>query len=237
MVDGVATVRSPANPLDAAPARRFLGIDPTVQEVLPGHLPIAWGSQWGEGQPLETDVTTSSLQRRIAGGSWEGVYDGPSTQWIDESCHYDSTGPILVAFRARVQDSQGKLSTWSNTLTARASGFSGVVAEEVNVPSSAALEDCYPNPFNPVTTIGFRVAGYGSQNPGSHTRNSEPGTLLVKLAVYDILGREVSELVNERKEAGHYTVHFDGSGLASGVYLYRLQSGSHLETKKLLLIR
>ena len=59
----------------------------------------------------------------------------------------------------------------------------------------------------------------------------------MKLAVYDILGREVSELVNERKEAGHYTVHFDGSGLASGVYLYRLQSGGHLETKKLLLIR
>ncbi len=237
MVDGLATVRSPANPLDAAPARRFLGIDPTVQEVLPGHLPIAWGSQWGEGQPLEADVTTSSLQRRIAGGSWEGVYDGPSTQWIDESCHYDSTGPILVAFRARVRDSQGKLSTWSNTLIARASGLSGVVAEEVNVPSSVVLEDCYPNPFNPVTTIGFRVAGYGSQNPGSNTRNSEPGTQLVKLAVYDILGREVSELVNERKEAGHYTVHFDGSGLASGVYLYRLQSGSHLETKKLLLIR
>ncbi len=241
MVEGVATVRYPANPLDAAPARRFLGIDPTMQEVLPGHLPIAWGSQWGEGQPLGTEVTTSILQRSIAGGLWQILYNGPSTQWIDESCRYDSAGPILVSFRVRVQDSQGKLSTWSNTLTARGSLTSGVIAGEINAPLSALLDDCYPNPFNPVTTIGFRVAGEttgsGVLGESDGFRVSGLGSSPVRLSVYDLLGREVAELVNERKGAGHYTVHFDGSGLASGVYLYRLQSGSYRETKMLLLIR
>jgi hypothetical protein len=59
----------------------------------------------------------------------------------------------------------------------------------------------------------------------------------VKLAVYDLLGREVSVLVNERKAPGSYTVQFNGSGLASGVYLYRLKAGSFVETKKLVLLK
>ncbi len=89
------------------------------------------------------------------------------------------------------------------------------------IPDCLALFQNYPNPFNPTTNIEYRIS------------NKE----LVTLKVYDILGRELAVLVDERKAPGRYIVQFDGSGLASGVYAYRLQAGSFVETKKLLLLR
>ena len=59
----------------------------------------------------------------------------------------------------------------------------------------------------------------------------------MNLTVYDVLGRELSRLVNERMDAGYHDVKFDGSALASGVYFYRLQAGSYVQTKKLMLLR
>jgi hypothetical protein len=64
-----------------------------------------------------------------------------------------------------------------------------------------------------------------------------PGVSDVKIVVYDILGREVATLVNERKAGGSYEVSFDGSGLASGVYLYRLTAGPFVQSRKMLLIK
>ena len=95
-----------------------------------------------------------------------------------------------------------------------------------NVPVGFELYDNYPNPFNPTTKIQFSIAD----------------RQLTIVKVYDVLGREVVTLVNEVKEPGTYTVEFsakggDGSNLASGVYFYRLQAGSFVETKKLLLLK
>ena len=103
---------------------------------------------------------------------------------------------------------------WINTTN-------GVAEGEPQVPSQFALSQNYPNPFNPSTTIKFEL----------------PRTSQVNLTVYDILGREVSMLVNERREAGVHEVKFDGSNLASGVYLYRLQAGAFVSTKKLVLLK
>ncbi len=91
-------------------------------------------------------------------------------------------------------------------------------------PIRYGLEQNYPNPFNPSTQIGYRVQGTGCG-------------VWVTLKVYDILGREVATLVNERKNAGSYEVKFDGSELSSGVYFYRLQAGSFVRTRTLLLLR
>ena len=88
-------------------------------------------------------------------------------------------------------------------------------------PSDVALFQNYPNPFNPTTNIGFQVSDFG----------------FVSLKIYDILGREVATLVNERKPAGKYSVTWNASSMASGVYFYRLEAGSFVETKKLLLLR
>ena len=84
-----------------------------------------------------------------------------------------------------------------------------------------SLSQNYPNPFNPSTNIRFEL----------------PKTSHVNLTVFDVLGRQVSVLVNARREAGVHQVKFDGSGLASGVYLYRLTAGNFVETRKLLLLR
>ncbi len=89
------------------------------------------------------------------------------------------------------------------------------------IPTRFALEQNYPNPFNPTTGIRYQVAGVSE----------------VKLVVYDLLGREVAVLVNERKAPGSYEVEFDAAGLASGVYLYRLTAGSFVQTREMLVIK
>jgi hypothetical protein len=85
----------------------------------------------------------------------------------------------------------------------------------------------YPNPFNPVTTIKFSVPA----NPPSSVPRS------VSLKIYDMLGREIAVLVNEDKEPGLYEVAFDALNLSSGVYIYRLQAGSFIESRKMLLMK
>ncbi|HSW55541.1 MAG TPA: SBBP repeat-containing protein [Ignavibacteriaceae bacterium] len=88
-------------------------------------------------------------------------------------------------------------------------------------PDSYNLAQNYPNPFNPVTTIQYSI----------------PLRSSVTLKVYDVLGNEIATLVNEEKDRGVYSVIFDASQLASGIYLYRIQAGSYVETKKMILLR
>ena len=108
-------------------------------------------------------------------------------------------------------------------------GEEGVRPDEGGVPVAYALGQNYPNPFNPTTAVSFQL----------------PVVSEVRLAVYDVLGREVAVLVNERKTPGRYEARFDASGLASGVYLYRLQArqidggqaDTYVETKRMVLMR
>jgi hypothetical protein len=128
-------------------------------------------------------------------------------------------------------------SLWSRTMAAAeiqrglsAAGFTTVVSVpggHQNGLLQWALEQNYPNPFNPATLIRYAVGGTGGQGPPAG---------LVRLVVYDLLGREVAVLVNEPKTPGRYEVKFDGTGLASGVYLYRLSAGIYAESRKLLLV-
>jgi hypothetical protein len=93
--------------------------------------------------------------------------------------------------------------------------------EAGSAPRTYGLAQNYPNPFNPTTVISYQLSAVSD----------------VKLVVYDIVGREVATLVSERKPAGEYTVRFNGAGLASGTYIYRLTAGNFVQTKKLLLLR
>jgi len=102
-----------------------------------------------------------------------------------------------------------KLNTTTNVL----------IGQNENV--SYSLFQNYPNPFNPSTKINFNVSK----------------SVFVTIKVYDLLGREVTTLVNENKPAGDYSIQFDGSKLVSGIYFYRMQAGDFVQSKKLVLLK
>ena len=97
----------------------------------------------------------------------------------------------------------------------------GVAASAASGPAVFRLGQNFPNPFNPSTTISFQVPIAGP----------------VTLRVFDMLGRELATLVDERKDAGSYTARFDGANLASGVYIYRLTAGQYAQTRKMILMK
>ena len=98
---------------------------------------------------------------------------------------------------------------------------SSITQTSTVIPLEYRLEQNFPNPFNPKTVINYELRV---------TSNA-------KLKVYDVLGNEVAELVNEKQNAGSYSVDFDGSNFSSGIYFYRLNAGEFSETKRMMLIR
>ncbi|MCX6157881.1 MAG: T9SS type A sorting domain-containing protein [Ignavibacteriae bacterium] len=105
----------------------------------------------------------------------------------------------------------------------------GIFQINTEIPAKYSLGQNYPNPFNPTTKIrfsivnGFPIGAFGNDK--------------VVLKVYDVMGREVQTLVNERLQPGTYEAAFDGSSLNSGVYFYKISAGDYSETKKMLLIK
>ncbi|HMN23734.1 MAG TPA: M1 family aminopeptidase [Ignavibacteriaceae bacterium] len=93
--------------------------------------------------------------------------------------------------------------------------------EEVNFPDVYSLEQNYPNPFNPTTIIKFNLAKAG----------------FTSLKIYDVLGKEVANILNGELEAGHHQVSFDASNLPSGVYMYTVSSGSFTESRKMMFLK
>jgi hypothetical protein len=111
--------------------------------------------------------------------------------------------------------------SFSLDLVKVSSQSTGITINNGEIPSTYSLEQNYPNPFNPETNIKFGLPKSGN----------------VKLAVYDISGKEVAVLLNEFKQAGSYTFNFNGSKLSSGVYFYRIISENFIETKRMILVK
>jgi N-acetylneuraminic acid mutarotase len=99
--------------------------------------------------------------------------------------------------------------------------YSDIIEIELRVFNSYLIEQNYPNPFNPTTTIGYGIKEKDN----------------IKITVLNSIGEEVAILVNEEKESGFHTVDFNAAKLPSGVYFYRLQAGSFIETKKMILLK
>ncbi len=142
------------------------------------------------------------------------LYDDPNLIYLNlASTIEELTGVLYFSF------SNYKLIPRNND------DFSNVVGVKENdgglLPSKFMLSQNYPNPFNPSTIINYELPVNGH----------------VSLKIFDILGREVAELVNSQKSAGSYEVNFNAANLSSGVYFYEIRSGSFYSVKKMMLIR
>ncbi len=154
------------------------------------------------------------------------VYDGvvrfilyPETEYAIPAGEY---AILTLQFDGltRNSSSQGDIYI-SNPIFAGVGGFKIDVGEEDSIPLTFSLKSAYPNPFNPLTTLKYDLPEDGQ----------------VSLIIYDMLGREVTQLVNTFKEAGYYKIQWDGSSHASGMYIVKMTSGVFTQTQKVMLVK
>lgn len=155
-----------------------------------------------------TKSASNPVLRNNLQGSWTTVASAPFVLLKDSTFH------MWYAGEGTVNNSVG-YATSPMVITGVAQYGAASAGRDFH------LQQNYPNPFNPTTTIRYAV----------------PQRSLVTLTVFNVLGQQVATLVNGDVEPGYHEVRFDATGLASGVYLYRIQAGSYVDAKKLLLIR
>ncbi len=179
----------------------------------------------------------SEITDYYKGGSWMITSDGnPATPFrLDLSASGTGLESARVLVRqnettpwqyagpgAAVPITSGMISDTVTNFGQYAFGLQPTAIEEFSsVPRKIALTQNFPNPFNPATTIRFDL----------------PTEMHVSLFIYNMLGQQVSNLVDETRSAGRYAITFDASRLTSGVYFYQLQAGSFNQTKKMLLVK
>jgi photosystem II stability/assembly factor-like uncharacterized protein len=151
--------------------------------------------------------TTSVHYTSNNGTAWSTAYTAPAGNFY----HLSRARNGYVVWGVR---SNGGIARFGGPLT-------GIIPVENQTPTSYNLSQNYPNPFNPVTKINFDIPKQG----------------LVTLKIYDVLGRLVTTLVDEVKNAGSYSVDFNAEKLSSGTYFYKLESGDFVTTKKMTLIK
>jgi hypothetical protein len=174
-----------------------------------------------EGSDTDGDTLVFSLLQQPGFLSLQRV-DSVSARVFGTSTTAD-TGYHLI--RVTVSDGRGGADTTEWTLNVITSPTS--VQQLSSLPTEFALHQNYPNPFNPTTVIRYQLP----------VRQDGILSNYVTLKIFNLLGQEVATLVNEVKQAGRYEVSWVASGFASGVYLYRLQAGNYIDTKKLILLK
>lgn len=157
----------------------------------------------------------------VAGTDNNGVYlsKDKGTSWNDINTGLPNSGNTNLIM---TKDGSVFLSIYQGGLYQSYDSTLTFIKEfSLDIPTKIVLQNNYPNPFNPVTIIKYQI----------------PTNSFVSITVYDILGKEITKLVNERQKAGEYSVIFDGKRYSSGIYFYRLQTNNFSETKKMLLIK
>ena len=153
------------------------------------------------------------VQRRSENSKWQKItfVEGNGNSNSLKKYSYTDNNPAggkKLYYRLKQIDIDGKFE------------FSNVVEVELS-PSNYVLFQNYPNPFNPVTKIKYQLF-----------RESD-----VSIKIYDILGTEIMELLNAKKQTGIFELEFNGQNLSSGTYIYTFQAGDFIETKKMLLMK
>jgi len=172
---------------------------------------------WGDSDSLNVKRSTINF----VGGSY--YYDRASYT-ISSSCF-----PVCAVYN----NSSGnyRRSTFAYWRYLSLVGIKGIYFDGEDLPTGITINNAvantyslsqnFPNPFNPTTSINFSIPKDG----------------LVKLIVFDVLGKEVATLLNKEQTAGNYQVTFDASKLTSGIYFYKLTSGDFIDVKKMLLVK
>lgn len=161
----------------------------------------------------ETNNSRFEVEKKIENFAWLKIGSIPGNGTSTKSHSYrfvDANSTFNHAFyRLRQVDLDGSYS------------YSKTIEVTFNSPSNYELAQNYPNPFNPTTTITYNL----------------PVSSKVKLEIFSITGQLVKVLVDENKEAGKYSINFNGSSLASGTYIYRLMAGGNIITRKMILLK
>ncbi len=170
--------------------------------------------------PTFTESLCIQINRSYPSGPWETITAVTNN---DGSYSWGVTGPVTGRARVRVTAVyNGTVTDISNADFAIAGmSFSPGASDQTDVPTQTRLDGAYPNPFNPTTTIRFDLAA------------ASP----VRLDLYDITGRLVSTLINDVREAGHYSVTCDGRQLSTGVYFVRLSAGAMQSVQRIQLLK
>jgi hypothetical protein len=178
------------------------------------------------------DAMTGTVVGEYDGGAGTAIFrttDGGAT-WTPQSIGTTNCFSMGLSSVSFSDADNGTAVGWEKDTTGKyrplilhttTGGIASIGGRTGEMPISFFLAQNYPNPFNPSTTIKFDL----------------PTSSRVRLTVYDMLGREVAVLVNERRGAGVHEVRFDGSNLASGVYFYRLTAEDVVQTKKLVIVQ
>lgn len=187
---------------------------------------------WYQKYALETGYDYGFVEISSNNGtSWQKIatFNGKdSTTWKYQSYNITSFANSSSNMKVRFRDSCDASLNWDGwyidniEITGYQIAPTGIGNQNnENIPVKYDLSQNYPNPFNPSTKINFAIPKEG----------------FVKITIFDLLGREVRVLVNENKTAGYYSVDFSGEGFSSGFYFYKMESGSYVTTKKMMLIK
>ncbi|MDP2301624.1 MAG: T9SS type A sorting domain-containing protein, partial [Ignavibacteria bacterium] len=181
---------------------------------------------WGPYPSDSLTINNYKVYRKYGASSWQLLTTVSSTtyEYTDGSVTLSGQqGGTDVQYKVTAIYSTNNETSASNIVTVNVKG--GEIEKKGSSEGFTLIEfnlnQNYPNPFNPTTIISYSVA-----------ENS-----FVSLKVYDVLGNEISELVNTVKEAGNYSASFDASQLSSGIYFYTLKASGHSFTKKMLLAK
>jgi hypothetical protein len=197
------------------------GYDYVINRVSPGDSAVIEksvnnGWNWTQIGSAEYAISGKALELKVNRSvfNMQGKKLNFEFKWSDNN---ETNGDIMDFYVNGDAAPDGRFNyVYTDSIT----GTTGINKNE-NQLKSFSLSQNYPNPFNPSTEIKYSI----------------PKSGLVTLKVYNILGQEVATLVNQGQQSGSYTVNFDASRLASGIYMYRIQAGNFSQTKKMTLLK
>lgn len=170
----------------------------------------------------EPDISSYEIYRKVNTSGWGYLATTSNNFYVDTQWQYDQGSTFDVKYKIVAKDNTNKASVFSDEVTCHPWPMGKRAAELVStdIPVAYSLSN-YPNPFNPSTKISYSLPQAGH----------------VTLKVYDVLGREVAELVNGVKEKGKHSVMFNASKNASGFYIYTIRVNDFYASKKMLLTK